>query len=317
MSVALAEPQRVVSARVPIWRVLPLPGRAAPLRVAFAEPAGTPRGTLLVLPGRAEFLEKYDEAIADLCGLGFAVAVLEWRGQGLSRRDGPFRQRGHIEDFDDYLEDLADALRALDDVRAPEPRLMLGHSMGGHVGLRWLHHEPARFAAAAMTAPMFGIAQIKVPEPVARLLVRAGVRVGARLRYAPGQRDFHIARCRFEGNPLTGCPIRFARFASLLETRPELALGGVTWGWLDASLRSIAVTRRPGFAERITTPILLCQAAEERIVCNRAIERFAARLPAARLCRFPGRHELLLERDPIRAAVVAEIERFFRETAGV
>ncbi len=313
---ALAEPEELAATRAPLWRALPLAGRATPLRLAFAEPGRTARGTVLILPGRAEFVEKYEEAVLDLCGLGFAVAVLEWRGQGLSRHDGPFRQRGHVEDFDHYLEDLADALRALERAGAPAPRLMLGHSMGGHVGLRWLYHEPASFVAAAMTAPMFGIAQIKVPEPLARLLARASVRAGARLRYAPGQRDFHIARCRFEGNPLTGCPIRFERFASLLETRPELALGGVTWGWLDASLRSIALTRQPGFAERITTPMLLCQAAEERIVCNRSIERFAARLPAARLRRFPGRHELLIERDPIRAAVLAEIDSFFRETTG-
>lgn len=317
MGVTLAERRDPGAMTAPSWRLLPLVGRRAPLRLAFAAPGPAARGTLLVLPGRAEFVEKYDELIADLCRLGFAVAVLEWRGQGLSRHDGPFRQRGHIEDFADYLEDLADALRALDSAGAPAPRLMLGHSMGGHVGLRWLHDAPASFAAAVMTAPMFGIAQVRRYEPVARVLARTGVRAGARLRYAPGQRDFAIARCRFDGNPLTSCPVRFARFAGLLAARPELALGGVTWGWLDAGLRSIALTRRPGFAERITTPILLCQAAEERIVCNRSIERLAAKLPAARLCRFPGRHELLLERDPIRAAVLGEIDRFLVAAAGV
>lgn len=300
-----------------LWRRLEVPGRTLPLRLAFAEPAAAPRATLVILPGRAEFIEKYEEIIDDLCALGFAVAMVEWRGQGLSRHDDPWRGRGHVDDIGHYLEDLDDALRALAAHGVPQPLVMLGHSMGGHVGLRWLRDAPGSFAAAAMTSPMFGIALRRVPLPLARILGRVAVAIGAGRRYAPGQRDFHPSQCRYANNPLTACPAQFARFAELLAMRPELGLGGVTWGWLDAALRSIALTGRSGFAEAVATPVLLCLAEEERIVCNRSIERFAARLPAARLRRFDGRHELLIEREPLRRAVLAEIDRFFAEAAGV
>ena len=137
------------------------------------------------------------------------------------------------------------------------------------------------------------------------------VRLGAGRRYAPGQRDFLIERCLYERNPLTSCPIRFRAYSDLLRGQPELAVGGATWGWLDATLRSIAITRAPGYLEGISTPILLCVAGEDRVIANRAIVQFARRLPHATLRLFSGaRHELLIERDDIRREVLAAIDAF-------
>ena len=281
------------------------------MRLGLTDAGTSPRGTLVVLPGRAEVIEKYGETVADFARRGFAVAVVEWRGQGLSLRRPPLPHRGFVADYEEYLQDLDVALAELRAVQAPVPWILLGHSMGGHIGLRWLYREPGTFAAAVMTAPMFGIPLAGVPEPAARLLCRTMVRLGAGREYAPGQKDFRIERCRYEGNPLTSCPVRFAAFRDLAAGRPELTLGGATWGWLDASLRSMAITRRPGYLESIETPILLCAAGDEQVVSNASIELFARRLPRARLCRFSGaRHELLIERDEIRDQVLAAIDGF-------
>jgi lysophospholipase len=283
------------------------------LRVLHAMPASACRGTVIVLPGRGECIEKYQETVDDLLARRFAVAIVEWRGQGLSGREGAHLVRGHIEDFAHYLEDLRRALVHLDARRGARPYVMLGHSMGGHLGLRFLHDSPGVFTAAVMTAPMFDIDLKGVPARVARGLGALAVRLGGALWYAPGQRDFRLERCRFKNNPLTSCPERFARFRDLLAGQPELSIGGVTYGWLDASLRSIALTRRPDFLESIATPILICQAARERIVSNRAQDQFAARMPRAQLRRFAdARHEILLERDEVRAAFFAAFEEFLR-----
>jgi lysophospholipase len=287
-----------------MWRSLAIaaPGKeGGSLRLGLASTEGRRRGTVVVLPGRAEFIEKYDETIADLCSRGLAVAVVEWRGQGLSLRGQLLQHRGFVADYEEYLQDLGAALAALRSSQAPVPWIVLGHSMGGHIALRWLYREPGTFAAAVMTAPMFGIPLAGVPEPVARLLGRTAVRLGAGREYAPGQRDFQIERCRYERNPLTSCPVRFGAYRDLAAGRPELTVGGATWGWLDASLRSIAITRRPGYLESIETPILLCAAGEERVVSNASIELFARRLPNASLRRFArARHELLIEREDLR-----------------
>ncbi|HMR30320.1 MAG TPA: alpha/beta hydrolase [Geminicoccaceae bacterium] len=302
-----------------MWRsvVIPAPGSATGrLRLGLAGMDGVRRGTLVVLPGRAEFIEKYEEAAADFCRRGFAVAVVEWRGQGLSLRGQSMPQRGFVGDYEEYLQDLAAVLGELRSLAAPVPWIVLGHSMGGHIALRWLYREPGTFAAAVMTAPMFGIPLAGVPEPMARLLCSAAVRLGRGHDYAPGQGDFSVERCRYEGNPLTSCPGRFETYRGLVAGRPDLIVGGATWGWLDASLRSIAITRRPGYLESIETPILLCLATEERVVSNAAIAMFARRLPNARLERFAGaRHELLIERDAIRDRVLAAIDAFLDPAA--
>jgi lysophospholipase len=277
---------------------------------------GPGQGTVVVLPGRAEFVEKYAETAADLLARRFAVAALDWRGQGLSDPAAAARDRCHVGDFREYLEDLTAVLGRLDALGLPRPFVMLAHSMGGHVGLRHLHDRPGRFAAAAMTAPMFGIRLGPLPPPLARLVAATATRLGRAARFAPGQRAFDAALCRFEGNPLTGCPDRFGAFRDLLVARPELALGGVTYGWLAAALRSIALTRRRGYVEGIATPVLVCQSALERIVCNRTQSELVRRLPRGRLVTFAdARHEVLMERPPVRERFFAAFEAFLAEVS--
>ena len=284
------------------------------VRLGHARPHGRPRGTVLVLPGRAEFIEKYRETLADLTSAGFAVIILDWRGQGGSDRFILRRQPDHVTRFEAYLADLAAVHDRLRQLALPGPHLLLAHSMGGHIGLRYLHDHPGRFAAAAMVAPMFGIRLAPTPEPLARLLCDAAIRLGGGWRYAPGQRDFMIERYRFARNRLTSSPERHAVLRSHVAATPELALGGVTYGWLGAALRSLQLTRRPGYLEAIPTPILVCQAGAERIVSNRAQVLTVRRLPRARLIVFPGgRHELLMERDEIRDPVLAAIRAFLAE----
>jgi lysophospholipase len=276
--------------------------------------AGPGRGTVVVLPGRAEFIEKHGETLAALQGWGYAAAILDWRGQGGSDRFLSWRHRGHVVQVEDYLADLAAVMARLRALRLPGPFLMLSHSMGGHVGLRHLHAHADEFAGSAMIAPMLGIRLTPTPEPVARALCAAAVRFGVGARYAPGQRDFELARCVFARNRLTSCPDRYAALLRRFAATPELALGGVTYGWLGAALRSIALTRRPGYLEAIRTPILVCQAGADRIVSNRAQAEAVRRLPNARLASFPGaRHELLLERDEIRDRVLGAVRAFAAE----
>lgn len=285
------------------------------VRVAHHHPGGAGEsGTVVLLTGRAEFIEKYHDAVGELAARGFAAVIFEWRGQGGSDRFLAHRHRGHVRKMEDYLADLDAVVEALEHKRLPRPFLMLGHSMGGHVGLRYLRERPGHFAAAVMSAPMFGINLRPYPEPVARFLCELAIGMGAASRYAPGQRDFDLARLVYETNQQTSCPVRYGGFRELLELNPELALGGVTFGWLRESLRSIALTRRPGYVEDIRAPVLVCQAARETIVCNRAQGLIARRLPAGRLLVFEdAMHELMLEREPIRSRFFDTFESFVRD----
>lgn len=282
------------------------------VRVGHRAPGSAqPRGTVVVLPGRAEFIEKYAETLDEVVALGFAAAILDWRGQGGSDRFLADRRRGHVVQVEDYLADLAAVVARLEQRGATRPFLMLAHSMGGHIGLRHLHDRPGTFVGAVMTAPMFAIRLQPTPEPLARALCAVAIGLGAGRRYAPGQHDWDPDRIAFARNRLTSCPQHFDDLLRQVAASPELALGGVTYSWLGAALRSIALTRRPGYLEAIRTPVLVCQAGQELIVSNRAEAEVVRRLPQGRLVVFPdARHELLRERDSIRRQLFATFAAF-------
>ncbi|MBL8547160.1 MAG: alpha/beta hydrolase, partial [Hyphomonadaceae bacterium] len=62
---------------------------------------GEARGSVIVAPGRTEFIEKYFEVIRELQARGFAVFCIDWRGQGLSGREVENSLKGHVVSFDD------------------------------------------------------------------------------------------------------------------------------------------------------------------------------------------------------------------------
>src|ERR1700761_4707764 len=76
------------------------------LRYALWAPPAGRKGTVCIFPGRSEFIEKYFETVRDLRDRGFAVAVLDWRGQGLSDRPLTDAAKGHVRRFSDYDIDL-------------------------------------------------------------------------------------------------------------------------------------------------------------------------------------------------------------------
>ena len=63
---------------------------------------GPRRGTVCLFGGRGEFIEKYFEVVADLRRRGFAVATMDWRGQGGSARPLSNPRKGHVRNFDQY-----------------------------------------------------------------------------------------------------------------------------------------------------------------------------------------------------------------------
>src|SRR5690349_23013410 len=98
------------------------------VRVLTAPPThGPARGSVIVAPGRTEFIEKYFEVIRELQARGFAVFCIDWRGQGLSGRETPNPLKGHFSTLDDPVNDLATALKLLS-AKLPRPHICLAHS---------------------------------------------------------------------------------------------------------------------------------------------------------------------------------------------
>lgn len=290
------------------WLVTP---DGAKLRHARFFPAAAPRATVLLLTGRNEFIEKHLETVAELLARGFAVFVLDWRGQGLSSRPLPERERGYVTDFRVYVDDLAQLVREVVEPARAGPLVILAHSLGAHIALRFLHDHPHAVAAAVLSAPMLDIVTGAVRPELARRLARLAVRLGAGTRYAPGMTDYDPEHDVFEGNDLTSDAERFEQRRRLLRDNPSLRLGGVTFGWLDAAFRSIELLTRPTYLRAIDVPILIVEASHDTVVPGTALARAARYLPRCRLATIQrAKHELLSERDAVRAQFWATFDEF-------
>ena len=268
------------------------------VRVLTAPPShGPARGSVIVAPGRTEFIEKYFEVIGELQQRGFAVFCIDWRGQGLSGREVENSLKGHFISFDDPVNDLSTALKLLGD-RLPRPHIGLAHSMGGAIMLRALQTRRIELDAAAFSAPMFGIQGL---TDVATKYVRFMVSLGLGGTFAPSV-DKKWKRENFKKNPVTHDKGRHDRCQGLIAEEPRLALAGPTSGWVAAAAEATEAFKQPGSLAHVRIPILIASAAEEQLVDNASHDAVAHDLPDARYITIDGaKHELLMETDPIRA----------------
>jgi lysophospholipase len=268
------------------------------------------RGAVLLLNGRKEFMEKYAETIRELNQKGFNVYSLDWRGQGLSSRMLANRHKGFIKNYDNYLYDLN---RFVIKIVQPEasaiPLIILAHSMGGHVALRFIHEHPELVDKAVLVSPMIDILTSPLPGWFVRLIARVAIVVGLDHAYIIGSGDYTVEK--FKNNRLTSDPERFMDENKAIAKNPDLALGGVTYGWLSATFESIDIITEPDFAKNITTPILIASAGCDRVVSIKAQKTICSLLPNCRFAEITGaRHEILKGTDTIRSIFWDKFDRF-------
>lgn len=279
-------------------------------RVARWCPDTTTRGTVVVLNGRTEFIEKYFEVIGDLLERGYAVASLDWRGQGLSDRPLENRHKGHVAHFDLFVSDLRQAMTEFVEPNCPAPYRAICHSMGGNITLRYLHAYPDSFESAVFSAPMWGIGKAPRTPWWMRAVSAVTNAFGMTHSYIPGvEGDYGHESNTFEGNVLTQDRDRFERFTAQVAAEPELELGSPTHGWVKQAIASMDVVHSEGFPEAIHTPIRVCSAGEDTLVSVAAQRLVADRLPNAKQILVEGaKHELLMELDTYREQVFAAFD---------
>lgn len=271
--------------------------------------ADAARGTVLLFPGRTEYIEKYGDSAAHLARRGFATLAIDWRGQGLSERLLPDRRLGHVGDFAEYQLDIAAALALLERLEAPRPRYLIAHSMGGAIGLRaLLRGLPVR--ACVFTGPMWGIALSPATRPLARIFAHGGSALGLGARLMPStSAESYVATQDFAGNALTTDPDMYGLMRRQLAACPDFALGGPTMGWMRAALRETAELARHPSPD---LPCLTFLGSAEKIVDKAAIRDRMARWPRGTLEEPAGaEHEVLMEGPALRERVFDRIAALF------
>jgi lysophospholipase len=272
------------------------------------------RGTVILLNGRTEFMEKYAETISELQQRGFDVYSFDWRGQGLSSRMLSNRHKGFVKTYDDYISDLAVFVDEIVKPQAVSPLIIVAHSMGGHIAMRYLQKQQGVIERAVLLSPMINILTSPFPRWFARGIARMAGKAGWDQEYAISSGDYSPEDEKFEGNLLTSDPVRFLDEKRAIKKNPDLALGGVTYRWLSATFASIDVLAAPGFGKEITIPILMVSAGSDKIVSLEAQKSICARLQQCRSkVILEARHEILKETDVVRSIFWDEFDKF---TAG-
>ncbi len=270
-----------------------------------------PKGTVCVFQGRGECIEKYFETIHGLLERGFAVATLDWRGQGKSQRLTRNHLKGHVASFEQYVCDLDGFMQHVVLPDCPLPFFGLAHSMGGTTVLHALARYPNRFDRVVLSAPMVGLPGVVGSEPVA-LLARILCGLGFGKAAIPIAFKASLDNLfRFEGNVVTRDKRRFERNAQILRDDGQLTVGGPTFGWLNAAYRATAHFVLPDFVAKIRTPVLFVIAGGDKVVSIAAITRLVRRLKTAGMVSLDGaQHEVLQETDAVRAAFWAAFDAF-------
>ena len=269
---------------------------------------------IVVVNGRIECTYKYQELFFDLFQQGYDIYSYDHRGQGLSDRLIDDHDMGYVDEFDDYINDLALMVQHFD-LGKYQKRYLLGHSMGGNIATRYVQtHAEHPFDAMVMSAPMYGVNLNWYLKPIAMVLGQVLTALNTKPIYAPGQGPYYPKP--FEGNLLSQSHVRYHWFRQLYEHQPQLRIGGATtrWVWqgLMASKQCLLLTRQ------IKLPTLLLQAGDDHVVSNKAQIRFIKKLAKtnhqyAMTIIHHARHELLFERDEYRNQALQTSLDFFAQ----
>ena len=278
------------------------------LRVVFW-PLDTAKGTVFILPGRTECAEKYARGARDLAALGYASLAIDWRGQGLADRLLTDPNTGHVGTFADYQKDLRAVMAAAEAQNMPRPWFIIGHSMGGCIGLRTLMgHHP--FAAAGFSAPMWGIG-LKLWQKVLALVFGPIITaVGlAHLRAVGTKAQTYMLWHGFKDNLLTSDADMYDYMTRQIKTYPDLGLGGPSTQWVrEAIAETTALEALPS----PDVPVLTFLGTDEKIVKTAKVRARMAQWPAGQLVEVAGgRHEIPMETPATRAQFYGRLAELF------
>ncbi|MEJ8473102.1 alpha/beta hydrolase [Roseibium algae] len=276
---------------------------------------GLRRGTVTILQGRAEFIEKYFEVIQDLRQRGFSVIAFDWRGQGGSERLLGNRRKGHIRNFSQYRTDLYTVLKRISLAEYAGPHFALAHSTGGAILLSDAIRLRTMLDRVVLGSPLTGVIDNGWLEKILFRLAVILKWVGMGRLFLPGGKADLFAD--FEGNRQTSDERRFDRANAVLRLSPELGIGSPTIGWFYAVAGALQSFRKRGYGPSVSLPCLVIAAGNDRIVSTPATEELVSRLKAAGYLEIAGaEHELLMERDEIRDQFWAAFDAFIPGQAG-
>ncbi len=120
-------------------------------------PVENAKAVVALVHGFAEHSGRYEHVTSALNEADIAVTAIDLRGHGNSEG-----RRGHINRFQDYLDDLGALVDFAQNEHPDLPLFIVGHSMGGLVVASYVASDPEGVSGFALSSPAIGFS-VKVP----------------------------------------------------------------------------------------------------------------------------------------------------------
>jgi len=275
-----------------------------------------PKAVVFICPGRIEAALKYQELVWQLAQENYAVVVVDHRGQGFSDRLSNNPHHGHIDQFQDFVDDLEAVVQHATRFVAGLPQYLLAHSMGGAIAALYLAQHPHTIEKAVLSSPMLGIQTGSTPLWLAKTIAVSGALLNRLLSprkpwYFIGMEDYRYVP--FDENELTHSEARYQMFRDAYESNPDIQLGGPTFNWIAQAFAAIRAAHQQ--AERIDVPVLILQSGDDAVVDNQGQLAFFRKLgnSHSHIQQIDGaRHELFIESDRYRQPALEALLNWFQ-----
>ena len=284
------------------------------IRYGHAQPTDTPvKGTVVLTTGYADFIETFHETLHEYLDRGYAVWIMDWAGQG-----GSDKQKSSSDktvEVDDHVRHLRQFRQQIVKADADKPVFMSTHSMGGQIGLHYLHQYPKDFDWAIMAAPLVDFRLRGISRTVLKGTFKSAVELGLGNQPIRGarkgiQRQAVAERKRLRSED----PVRMNLHRTFFLMNQQLRAEDPTVGLLDSLLESASKINEEKILKAIQAPILLGVAGGDHIVDNKAILRASTLLPGATLVEIKdATHGMWFDRQGPRTAWWQAIDSYLQD----
>jgi lysophospholipase len=260
--------------------------------------AKDPRGTIILVTGFTEFGEVYFELINDLLQQHWNVCEMDWRGEGGSDRYLDDREKAYSLGFDHDSNDLAQLIETVVKPQGKQKLVLMAHSLGSHIALRFLHDHPGLVDKAILSAPAVDLTTKENPTLVS-IMTWWQCTTGNGKNYTDDQGNWAFMEpkvCKAATHSHDAERVRLE--AAWVKQNSQLASGGATWKWLQEYQKSLDIIWSGNYLKDIKTPVLMGCPNQDLIIKPYKQRQCIRKIPGAQVWEGEwGRHDLFLESD--------------------
>lgn len=269
------------------------------------------KAAVVVSHGMSENTVKLQEVIYYMIEQGFAVYAPDHRGHGRSFRQSHHPNLAHVNDFNDYVEDLHQFVSLIVKTDTDLPLYIYGHSMGGGIAAAYIERYPHDFRKAVLSSPMLKL-MLPFPESVTCALTGFKCLIGQGDTFGPGQTPYNGYE-DFSGSSSSN-RARFDYYQHKKKACTAFQISASSYSWIYHSVRAIRKIRSRSACKKIVIPILLLRCTKDALIDPKGLLQFAGYCADCRLIDFDNsRHEIYNSDDSVLSVYYGEIFAFLKD----